>query len=510
VEVKDSFGNTLAVYGYDGLNRRSSETQSGTARHFYYSDDRQVREERVGAATAAQVQYVWSPVYQDALVLRERDANGVGTDGLEERLYAQQDANWNVTAIIDVSGFVAERYAYVPFGQVSVYESGWSPQAGSIFTWDVFYQGLTYEAVVGLYDIDARFYSPSQGRFVQMDPIGFAAGYSNQYVWVGNNPASFLDPTGLKKVTIHFYYNTRRIRITPNIEKEVARIFQECISRLCKNENQIEIKFVPKTPTEYAAIKFGWYDDNNFDVGFEDTLTFPALGQSGRRDFNLNPTVIETQARMNRFDLELAIATTIAHEAGLHVIGGYPFHYYDERYVDAKAGGVGGVFSPEACKRFRDKLFYWPWSPPLKPYPHPGFCFTAGTLVQTKSGLKRIEAVGEGEEVLPWNEEVQEFQYSKVTHLIRGSKKSLVKIAGDCWEVTCSPEHPFLLADGRWKPAADIAEADCLLCRTGKRSVRVRSAVFMESATEVPVFNFGVADTHTYCILDQEIVVHNK
>jgi hypothetical protein len=42
------------------------------------------------------VSYAWSPVYVDAMIARDR--NTTGDDSvLEERLYAQQDANFNVT-----------------------------------------------------------------------------------------------------------------------------------------------------------------------------------------------------------------------------------------------------------------------------------------------------------------------------------------------------------------------------------------------------------------------------
>jgi len=64
-------------------------------------------------------QYVWSPVYVNALIERDRDADNdsvTGTNGLEERLYAIHDANYNVTALINTSGNVVERYVYDPYG----------------------------------------------------------------------------------------------------------------------------------------------------------------------------------------------------------------------------------------------------------------------------------------------------------------------------------------------------------------------------------------------------------
>lgn len=44
----------------------------------------------------------------------------------------------------------------------------------------------------------ARFYSPSIGRFVQADPIGYGDGM-NMYGYVGGDPVNFTDPSGLTK-----------------------------------------------------------------------------------------------------------------------------------------------------------------------------------------------------------------------------------------------------------------------------------------------------------------------
>jgi len=74
------------------------------------------------------VQYIWSPVYVDALVLRDRDTNGDGT--LDERLWVVQDANYNVTVLFDNSGNVVERYVYDPFGSVTVLDTDWTERSG--------------------------------------------------------------------------------------------------------------------------------------------------------------------------------------------------------------------------------------------------------------------------------------------------------------------------------------------------------------------------------------------
>lgn len=46
-----------------------------------------------------------------------------------------------------------------------------------------------------------RYYSPSIGRFISEDPIGYASGQANAYAYVGSNPVSYRYPFGLAKVT---------------------------------------------------------------------------------------------------------------------------------------------------------------------------------------------------------------------------------------------------------------------------------------------------------------------
>jgi RHS repeat-associated protein len=58
------------------------------------------------------------------------------------------------------------------------------------------YTGQVWLPELGLYYYKARFYSPTLGRFLQTDPIGYASG-SNLYACVGNDPINFVDPLGL-------------------------------------------------------------------------------------------------------------------------------------------------------------------------------------------------------------------------------------------------------------------------------------------------------------------------
>jgi uncharacterized protein RhaS with RHS repeats len=46
----------------------------------------------------------------------------------------------------------------------------------------------------------ARYYDPYVGRFISEDPIGFAGGDVNLYLYVSNNPVNFVDPFGLDSI----------------------------------------------------------------------------------------------------------------------------------------------------------------------------------------------------------------------------------------------------------------------------------------------------------------------
>jgi RHS repeat-associated protein len=193
--------STVTEHEYDGAKRRViKKAYSGgildETRHFYYTEPRQwqVIEERVGHSTDPDRQFVWGLRYQDDLVLRDRDTTGNGI--LEERLYGLQDANWNVTSILNISGGVQERMSYAPYGKPEFLDSSFNIQGTSSVGWETLFCGYCWEIKTKLFHVRHRVYNSALGTWIQRDPLGLKAGVS-LYKYVDANPINRVDPLGL-------------------------------------------------------------------------------------------------------------------------------------------------------------------------------------------------------------------------------------------------------------------------------------------------------------------------
>jgi RHS repeat-associated protein len=76
-----------------------------------------------------------------------------------------------------------------------------NPAGAGTFAYNLRFPGQVFDGQAGLHQNMARDYDSAVGRYVESDPLGLKAGV-NTYAYVGSNPASFDDPTGLAAGTI--------------------------------------------------------------------------------------------------------------------------------------------------------------------------------------------------------------------------------------------------------------------------------------------------------------------
>ncbi len=206
VEVKEG-ATVVGRYEFDGLHRRvkshvdsqSPGSPNGVDAyvHFFYNQAWQELESRVSASENTPpeslqplYQYVWSPRYIDAPVLRDKNTD---SDGLcdDERVYYLGDANFNVTTLVNTGGDAVERYVYSPYGVLTIYDATWANiRSTSSYANAYTYTGRQLDAETGLYYYRARFFAAQLGRFCSRDPIGYEGRDVNLYRLGGNRVLS--------------------------------------------------------------------------------------------------------------------------------------------------------------------------------------------------------------------------------------------------------------------------------------------------------------------------------
>ena len=209
-----SDGLIIATYVYDAMNRRVRKTISnggltgsvpnGTTDYIYMGN--QAMEDRnpfggSGSTDTPIRQYVWGTYIDECIQLNTLTV--LGPQNLPAgAYYLLQDLLYRAVALTNSSGAIVEAYDTDAYGNTIIFtapsEGGWWSDFDTQSYFganEIIYCGYRFDPESELYYVRNRGYSPTLGRWLQRDPIGYAGGI-NLYEYVGGRAVIGIDPAG--------------------------------------------------------------------------------------------------------------------------------------------------------------------------------------------------------------------------------------------------------------------------------------------------------------------------
>ena len=305
-----------------------------------------------------------------------------------------------------------------------------------------------------LYHYKARVYDPIAGRFLQTDPIGYKDG-PDWYLYVGDDPVNVEDPAGT--------------------------CGDSTGTNICLKDGGLN----PSSSGHYFEVQGKPAQPQAGGSGYSTQKPTNSVSEGRQR--------IAEEQRTNGPERDKQLATAAVAIVGTGVAAGAAIELGVAETVTNTVSVLRRVLRDDAG-RF--------------------CCFVAGTLVETKTGLRPIEAIEVGDLVLSRDAVTGRTAYKPVAELIRRHDREIYRLVvqvseqggvrTDVFETT--DDHPWRTAANEWRRTVDLRPGDLVQRSEGAPAV----VVSVEHTTRKALtYNLEVADFHSYFVGEGRLWVHN-
>ncbi|MGV7114740.1 RHS repeat-associated core domain-containing protein [Paenibacillus kyungheensis] len=197
-DTQEATATKESSYSYDPDDRLTSATIDGTKTSIDYLPNG-LRFQKTTGTVSTQYSYdPWDNVTSEKISSGDQSTYIYGDRILLKKdqtankdYYYLSNGHGDIVQMVDTTGAIVNSYGYDEWGNLTKNQE----TVANNFK----YAGEAYDSETGLYYLKARYYDPSQGRFLKEDsyegqitnPLTL-----NSYTYVENNPVNYVDPTG--------------------------------------------------------------------------------------------------------------------------------------------------------------------------------------------------------------------------------------------------------------------------------------------------------------------------
>ena len=312
------------------------------------------------------------------------------------------------------------------------------------------FSGEYFDKETGTIYLRARYYDPEIGRFISRDTVTGTANDPlslNLYTYCRNNPIPLNDPDG------HFWGLVAKAAI--------GAVINVAVTAVCD-----------------------YLDDGEFNSGAGEYLSAAATGA-------LSAVISPAKCAEN---IAKRMVKSGLKEAAIGAVG------------DGIKQLADGEFDPKemainAGKNFVSGALNGKFN---------ASCFAAGTMIETADGDRPIEEIQIGDLVLSANPETGEIAYKPVVNTYVHVTDTVLYLTIDEEIIETTEDHPFWVEGQGWTSAKLLQPGDVVWLKDGStQCVDDIEIVELPEGEYVAVYNFEVADFHTYFVSDYDVLVHN-